>query len=261
MFAAPGPLSQLVANHQSITRDHGGYFTNIEQVMGPIAAHALRDGLLEAPVGLGSPDDLSGRVEAAAVVRRNRKNAQSTLSFLFVLGLVGASLTLSGAVIKDIGDRLYDLGGGLLGPIPNPLEAWLRRGLQRDWGQQWLGALFLTAIGGLLYRFVLAKAWGAWDAAAAARFVGTDDRLYDPRHMRFPAVAGLAPFLGVAALALRARFGLPATDASTTAAYAIAGLLVCLVLVLLATHLTLETKDLAPRGVLLKLIAFVKPGS
>ncbi|MGI8809510.1 MAG: hypothetical protein ACR2KK_17055 [Acidimicrobiales bacterium] len=231
------------------------YFVNVEQVMGPIAARILKEGGLEPTNDTAT--DVSTRLEAAARVRRKRKNAQSTLSYLFVLGLVGATLTLTGAVIKDIGERAYGLGSGLLRPLPNSLEEWVRRGLQRQWGQQWLGSLLLAASGALLNRSLISKVWDSWDRLGGRQFAGTDDRLYRPTQLWFATAALVGPAVALVGLALRGRFELDPTPWSTAALFVTVGVIVCQFVVLAATHMNLAANDLTPRGLLRAVTDFV----
>lgn len=238
--------SERVANFQSLIRDHSGYFANAEQVMGLLVDRVLKWGQLE----LEPPFD--DRVDPAAKLRRERKNAQSTLSFLFVLSLLATALLFSAAAVQDFGRRSYDLGRGLLGPLPDPMECRLRSYLVDPNGRKLLGSLLLLGVAALLYRLLIVEAWKAWDRSAYRSYVATSRELYSARQMWFPLLVLFGPLLGGAGLLIRNWLGVPETFCSLVGAVAIVVLFLVQCCVLLATHLTLETKDKEPRGWLLK---------
>jgi len=239
----PTPSSTRVSNEQSMIRDHSAYFVNAEEVMGVVVSH-----LLETCAPENSCLDFPSRLATAADLRHDRKNAQSALVMLFAAATFAAALTLSKAAAQDLGRRVYDLGNGLLGPLPDPLETPLKRWLQGSSPRWFMGALVVAFVGMVVYRLTVRTAWKAWDGKARNRLASDQAKLYDPAQLWYVLGVFIPIVAGAVGLGLRARYGLAMTHYTQLA---VAGLVVTLVAelsIVAATHLTLKSKDLEPSG-------------
>ncbi|MGZ4785816.1 MAG: alpha/beta fold hydrolase, partial [Acidimicrobiales bacterium] len=243
----PPPSSTRVSNEQSMIRDHSAYFVNGEEVMGVVVGQ-----LLDACAPEDTCSDFPRRLKTAADLRHHRKNAQSALVMLFAAATFAAALTLSTGEVQDLGRRVYDLTNGLLGPLPDPLETPLKSWLHGSTQLWLLGAVVVAFVGVVVYRLTVRTAWTAWDRKARNQLASTETRLYEPAQLWYVLGVLIPIAAGIVGLVLRARYGLAMTHYTRLAAIGLVVTLAAEVSIVLATHLTLKSKDLEPSGFALK---------
>lgn len=237
-----------IDNEHSVLRDHTAYFDNAEQVLGVVMADLLERANLADEAG-----SLSPRVDAAGVLRRTRKNAETSATLAALLAVAGVVLAASAGLLQGFGRWCYDLGGGLLGTLPDNVEDPARDFLEGDNGRLLVGGLASTAVLALVSSAVVGMVAQRRNRVAADRLWSTDGRLHRSGVLTAPVWALVFSLAGLGLHVLRARWDLSSTWVSVTSFYLLLAAFVVAFAAAIWEELVSRTYDMdQTRGVVLR---------